>query len=232
MPIADIVVESKINETFRVKQVSALFDVPFTEKTREEWSVNLPIENKKWRIGLILGPSGSGKTTIGRKLFGKNAYHNGFEWSKRKSILDDFPEELSIKDICGALTSVGFGSTPNWVRSYYVLSNGEKYRVELARLLLSSDKIHVIDEFTSVVDRNVAKICSMAIQKAIRRQVTEKQYVMLSCHYDIIDWLSPDWIYDLSNNEFTTKDVVKKKLNSKSIRRIETLGDCLVSIII
>jgi len=65
MPVADIIVESNINETFRVKQVSALFDVSFAEKTREQWSVNLPIEDKKWSIGLILGPSGSGKTTIG-----------------------------------------------------------------------------------------------------------------------------------------------------------------------
>ena len=47
-----------------------------------------------------------------------------------------------------------------------VLSNGEQFRAGLARLLLSDEKAVVLDEFTSVIDRQVARIASGAFQKA------------------------------------------------------------------
>jgi len=66
----------------------------------------------------------------------------------------------------------------------------------------------VIDEFTSVVDRQIAKIGAMAFAKGWRRAAKGKQAVLLSCHYDIVDWLQPDWVYDTGKGEF------KKKVNS------------------
>lgn len=53
-----------------------------------------------------------------------------------------------------------------------------------------------MDEYTSVVDRNVAKSMSNALQKFIRNE--GKQIILATCHYDILDWLQPDWIYDLN----------------------------------
>lgn len=52
----------------------------------------------------------------------------------------------------------------------------------------------VFDEFTSVVDRKVAQTASLAVSKAVRR--AEKQFIAVSCHYDILDWLEPDWVFD------------------------------------
>jgi len=205
MPSANIVVETDIESTFRVQQVAALYDVSFGEKSKESWDVNIPIENTDWRIGLILGPSGSGKTTIGKQLFGESAYHTGFEWPENKAVVDGFDKKFSIKEVCGSLTAVGFGSTPNWSRPFRVLSNGEKFRSELARILLEGPSLCVIDEFTSVVDRTVAKVGSSAVHKAVNRSDNGRQYIMLSCHYDIAEWLRPDWIYDLSNNAFTRR---------------------------
>ena len=54
----------------------------------------------------------------------------------------------------------------------------------------------MVDEYTSVVDRNVAKSMSNALQKYIRRE--NKRIILATCHYDIFDWLQPDWIYDLN----------------------------------
>lgn len=89
--------------------------------------------------------------------------------------------------------SVGFGSVPSWLKPYSVLSNGEKVRADLARAMLEKDFI-VFDEFTSVVDRQVAKVASIAIHKAIKR--LEKKFIAISCHYDILEWLEPDWVFD------------------------------------
>ena len=54
----------------------------------------------------------------------------------------------------------------------------------------------LVDEYTSVVDRNVAKSMSNALQKYIRKE--KKQIILATCHYDILEWLRPDWIYDLN----------------------------------
>lgn len=74
-------------------------------------------------------------------------------------------------------------------------------RAEIARLFLEeTEKPAIYDEFTSVVDRQVAQVSSHAISKYIRRN--DKQFVAVSCHRDIIDWLCPDWIFDTDKNEF------------------------------
>jgi GNAT superfamily N-acetyltransferase len=58
----------------------------------------------------------------------------------------------------------------------------------------------VFDEFTSVVDRNVAKVGSHAVQKAVRK--TNQKFVAVTCHYDVEGWLQPDWVYDVSASDF------------------------------
>jgi hypothetical protein len=49
-----------------------------------------------------------------------------------------------------------------------------------------------VDEFTSVVDRQIAKFGALAFSKAWRRLKTPK-VVLLTPHYDVIEWLEPDW---------------------------------------
>ena len=63
----------------------------------------------------------------------------------------------------------------------------------------------VFDEFTSVVDRNVAKVCSAAIAKGIRRGHIPCRFVAVTCHYDVADWLEPDWIVDMATCELTRR---------------------------
>jgi len=172
-------------------QLEGLFDVAPTQQSTELWTVNLDLPDK-WSVGLIVGPSGSGKTTIARELFSDNLV-TSWEWSKTKSILDDFPRDMSIKDIVALLSSVGFSSPPSWVRPFDVLSNGEQFRVTLARTLAEMKDLAVVDEFTSVVDRTVAKTGSAAVAKAVRRR--GQQFIAVSCHYDIAEWLEPDWVY-------------------------------------
>lgn len=191
----DIVRESPITSSGRVIQVASMFDVPPAEKSRVEWHLEVDLEARPWSVGLIVGPSGSGKSTIARELFG-DAMVDEFAWSKDRSILDDFPEEMGIRDLVGLFTSVGFSSPPSWMRPYGVLSNGERFRVHVARALAEQrdGRPVVIDEFTSVIDRQVARVASHAVQKTVRRMGT--RFVAVSCHYDIVEWLQPDWILE------------------------------------
>lgn len=207
MPTANIVIESEISRSIRCQQLEAMFDVPPKERQRLEWKVEMPFESQSWNVGLIVGPSGSGKSTIGKEIF-KGEYQPEIAW-KEKSIIDDFREDIGIEAITAACSAVGFNTIPAWLRPYSVLSTGEKFRVEIARRLLEIPDPIVVDEFTSVVDRQVAKIGAFAVQKYVRRN--NRQFIGISCHYDVEEWLMPDWVYDVGAMEYRARGSLQLK---------------------
>lgn len=221
----DIKKESNIDKTFRVSTVMADFDLKI-EQANETFkgAINIP---DNWNIGVIVGGSGTGKTTIARELF-SNDIITGFEYNS-KSVIDDMPKNKNMDEITKMFYTVGFGSVPSWIKPYNVLSNGEKMRVDLARALLENDLI-VFDEYTSVVDRQVAQTASIAINKAIKN--TNKQFIAISCHYDILDWLQPDWVFDTNTmtSFFGQSHALKKYLTSGSVATQN--GNTLKNIII
>lgn len=188
MPNFDIVKQNTPSKSFRVSKVLADFDVK-PEHSSEHFigKIELP---ETWNIGVIVGASGTGKSTIVKEVFDDQLI-KGFDYSAA-SVIDDMPD-VPVDKITKMFYSVGFGSVPSWLKPYSVLSNGEKMRVDLARALLEREYV-VFDEFTSVVDRNVAQTACLAVQRAIRK--TNKKFVAVSCHYDILDWLEPDWVFD------------------------------------
>lgn len=192
MPTFNILKKSEINKTFRVAKIMADFDVKI-EHANELFKGKIEYPDK-WQIGIIVGGSGTGKTTIAKFLYGDLIYDN-FKYTA-KSVIDDMPSD-DVQEIQKMFYAVGFGSVPSWLKPYHVLSNGEKMRVDLARKMLSSDFI-VFDEFTSVVDRQVAKVMSIAIKKALKKY-PNKKFVAIGCHFDIIEFLQPDWIYNTDN---------------------------------
>jgi len=230
MPSFDIIREIEAKDTFRVKSVVDAFDLQ-TQNIKEHFKGNIDIDSKKWNVGLIVGSSGSGKSTIANEVFG-NCFCD-FDY-KESSVIDDMPKCKSIKEITKAFTSVGFASPPSWLKPYGVLSNGERMRCDLANAILKEKEIIAFDEFTSVVNREVAKTGSYAISKAVKK--LDKKFIAVSCHSDIIEWLEPDWIYDTDKQEFffalsKSKD---PKLNSKFTKQKKnnTIGNYLKSIII
>ncbi len=211
-----IVVGSKIMKTPRVMQVEGLFDVPPSERSEQAWEVSLPLDEREWNVGLIVGPSGCGKSTIARKFFGKHLCA-GFDWPTNKSILDGFPE-MPIKEITELLSSVGFSSPPLWLRPFRVLSTGQQMRVNVARLLAENKSLAVMDEFSSVVDRTVAQIGSVAIAKTVRR--LNQKFIAVTCHADVADWLQPDWIYQPGTNQFGWRSLQRRPAINLIIRRV------------
>jgi ABC-type ATPase with predicted acetyltransferase domain len=214
-------------KTFRVESIASQFTLEDV-LLEKNFKGKLPIENEDWSIGVIVGRSGTGKSTIARHLF-PEYYIKGFPY-KEPSILDDFPEKLASTEITKALSSVGFSSPPDWLKSYEQLSQGEKMRVDIARAMLLDEPIIVFDEFTSVVDREVAKISSFAIQKAIRR--TNKKFIAVTCHYDVVDYLEPDWVLCTDDMVFTKKKLGTLQSNSTSGAAALVSGTTLSTIII
>ena len=188
-----------------------------------------------WQIGVVVGPSGSGKTTLARKLFG-DCFIEKVDRPRDRAVIDCFGrtpsqhrfltgaariEELSIKEITGLLTAVGFSSPPSWIKPYQVLSGGERFRCDLARALSGTHPrppLVAFDEFTSVVDRNVAKIGSAAVAKGIRSGQIRCRFVAVTCHYDILDWLEPDWVIDMATREFQRRSLRRPAIRLEIFR--------------
>lgn len=185
-------------DSYRAARVKSLFNVE--SGADFAFDADLPIDGSDWKLGVIVGPSGSGKTSIGRNIWGASAMHASGGWPSDRPIIDAISPGGDFDDVTGALASVGLGSVPAWLRPWRVLSNGERFRADLARIVCEAPERVVIDEFTSVVDRQIARVGALAFGKAWRR--TGGQCVLLSCHYDILDWLQPCWVFDTGSGRF------------------------------
>jgi len=181
-----------------------MFDVPPTEKLSHHWQGEIPIDEKPWNVGLIVGPSGAGKSSVARQLFGEE---KTFEWNAL-SVIDDFDRRFPIQEITETCSAVGFNTIPSWMKPFGVLSTGEKFRVDLARRLIDQDDLLMVDEFTSVVDRQVAQIGSHAVQKFVRKH--NKKFVAVTCHYDVVEWLQPDWILEPMTMDFQWRSLRRR----------------------
>ena len=187
--MSEIKLVSEIVNDKYTQHVYNKFDIQDSEKT--EVVVNFdftPIKGKEWNIGVVYGSSGCGKTTILKALGNLTTS----EFDHKKALISNF-DFIEPSEAARVLTSMGLSSVPTWLRPFSALSNGEQYRAELAYKVAKAEdgEVILVDEFTSVVDRDVAKAMSFALQKYIRK--TNKKIVLASCHYDIMEWLMPDW---------------------------------------
>lgn len=182
----------------------------FDIQNRENTSIKIPVNFAEcktfdWNIGVIYGGSGSGKTTL-LKEFGSLTEQ---KFDNSLSLISNF-NWLEPEEAVNLLSSVWLSSIPTYLRPFSLLSNGEQYRASLAYKVgrASKNDVILIDEFTSVVDRDVAKSMSFSIQKYIRKH--NKKIIFASCHFDIMEWLKPDWTYSPHKGRVERHDYLRQ----------------------
>lgn len=206
-------------DTYRAARVKSLFNA------ENGCNFDLVIDDVDlsgdWNIGVVVGASGSGKTSIGKQIFGENKIVDmSAGWNDGIPIIDDIAPGGDFNTVTGLLASVGLGDVPAWLRPYRVLSNGEQFRAGLARLICEKPEEVVVDEFTSVIDRQIARIGAQAFQKAWRRENPSGKVVLLTPHYDVLDWLQPDWVIDTKDRSFTRGHLRQRPPIELEIRKV------------
>jgi len=194
----EVILKSKVNQEFRCQVAANSLDIDVEKKSIHHLkidNINIP---KKWNVGLIYGNSGSGKTTMIKHLYGENIFD--VKLNENEPIINQLPKDLSYEDCAKLLNGIGLNSVPCWIRPVKTLSNGQKARAEAVYLMTKSNDVVFIDEWTSVVDRTVAKAMSLCLYKYAKKN--NKKIILCSCHIDIIEWLNPDWLIDCNKQEF------------------------------
>lgn len=170
------------------------FDYEFTGESKF-YPYQLPKEvlGLDFSILVITGGSGRGKSTL-LKEFDDRYSFNTKTYDNTKALVSNFntPTEASYK-----LSAVGLNSMPVWCRPRNVLSVGEGFRADVA---INLESFKIFDEFTSTIDRNVAKSTCNGLQRYIRDN-NLTNIVFCSCHKDYIPFLQPDIIVDLDEEK-------------------------------
>lgn len=177
-------------------------DIDITKKSVHKLKIdgiNIP---ENWNIGLVYGASGSGKTTLIKKIFGDDVFRTILD--ENEPIINQLPKHLTYEECANILSGIGLNSVPCWVRPVKTLSNGQRARAEAAMLMVQDHPVVNIDEWTSVVDRTVAKAMSHCVQKFARKY--NKRIILCSCHHDVIEWLLPDWFIDCNEQKFHLRE--------------------------
>jgi energy-coupling factor transporter ATP-binding protein EcfA2 len=197
----DVLLQSPVSKSFMAQKAANSLDIDVEKKSIHHLTITADLETD-FNVGLIIGASGSGKTTLAKKIFGDDVFVSVVK--EDVPIIEQFHDGMSYDDRATVLNGAGLTSVPCWIRPFYTLSNGQKARAEIALLLTKeNNEMFAVDEWTSVVDRTVAKAMSNCVQKMARNN--NKKIVLLSCHYDVIEWLNPCWIIDCNKQTYTDR---------------------------
>jgi len=100
-----------------------------------------------------------------------------------ETVGETFEEGLEL------LSRVGLNDAFLFLRSYEQLSDGQKYRYKIAKLIESKAQFWIMDEFCATLDRDTAKIVAFNVQKQARR--TGKAVLAATTHTDLFEDLAP-----------------------------------------
>ena len=209
----ELTLKSDVSKTFRCQKAADSLDIDVEKKSIHHFKVKADIESD-FSIGLILGASGSGKTTLAKHIFGEDCFKTPLDINK--PIIEQFDKKYSYEECAKMLSGIGLTSVPCWIRPVKTLSNGQRVRAESALLMSQSDEEIIIDEWTSVVDRTIAKAMSHCVQKHARK--VKKKIILLSCHYDVVEWVNPDWIIDCNLQTFQDRRSLRPEERKRNER--------------
>ncbi|MFT4413202.1 ATP-binding cassette domain-containing protein [Fredinandcohnia humi] len=208
--------KSEITE--RTLAISEAFGISLDDEQVFTIYDNLELNVKQGDVIYITGDSGSGKSLLLkelRKLLPNGLSTNELTIDPESTIIDGVGR--NIDEALYFLSLVGLNDAFIFLRKYKELSDGQKYRFQLAKLLESNADSWFIDEFCALLDRETARVVSFNIQKMARK--FNKTLVVATTHNDLLQDLYPSIV------------VTKGIENDVKIERFQIPAECQCSLI-
>lgn len=188
--------DTEVERSQRVLDVAEMFGLGLDDKTFVVLS-DLELDIRDGDIVYITGQSGSGKSTILKELRA--------EMDKRgisvcsidevemldKPIVDQvYPDNSGLSKTLELFSLVGLSDANLFLRKPNELSDGQRYRFRLAKMIESGAKVWMADEFLALLDRVTAKVIAYNIQKIARK--VGVTLIVATTHRDMVEDLHPD----------------------------------------
>ncbi|RWJ03507.1 ATP-binding cassette domain-containing protein [Mesorhizobium sp.] len=183
---------SSVERTPRVLEIAEGFGLGLSDKKFVIYD-NLDLNIEDGDVVYITGQSGSGKSLLLRDLKSQMQ-------AAGKSVVDlnDIVlEERPVIELIGRTTTeatdllakAGISDAWIYIRKPSELSDGQRYRLKLAKIMESGADVWSADEFGAVLDRATAKVIAFNVQKVAR--ALGKTLMVATTHTDLKDELGP-----------------------------------------
>lgn len=183
---------TEVERSKRVLEIAEAFGLGLDDKEFVVFD-NLGIEIREGDVVYITGQSGSGKSTVLREL-------STLMTAEGKTVADIDKVELldaplidqigtSTKEALTLLSVAGLNDAYLFIRKPSELSDGQRYRFRLAKLIESGAQVWIADEFLAVLDRTTAKVIAFNLQKVARS--VGATVLVATTHSDMVKDLAP-----------------------------------------
>jgi ABC-type ATPase with predicted acetyltransferase domain len=155
-----------------------------------------PVLDVELKIGpsdivYVTGDSGSGKSVLLRAIKQDLGYEAidvaDLQVELEKPLIETVGS--TVEEGLELLSRVGLNDAFLFLRSFDQLSDGQKYRYRIAKLLETKAKFWILDEFAATLDRDTAKIVAFNLQKIARHE--GRCVIAATTHMDLFTDLNP-----------------------------------------
>lgn len=184
---------TEVERSDRVLEIAEAFGLGLDDKEFVVFD-NQPLEIQQGDVVYITGQSGSGKSTVLKELvIQMNTEGLQVADIDKVELLDKPLIDQIGKDTAEALNLLsiaGLNDAYLFIRKPKELSDGQRYRFRLAKIIESGAKVWVADEFLAVLDRTTAKVIAFNLQKVARKMGAT--LMVATTHTDMVDDLAPN----------------------------------------
>jgi ABC-type lipoprotein export system ATPase subunit/GNAT superfamily N-acetyltransferase len=193
--IINISYETATEVTSRTIGVAEAFGLGVDQHHRFVIYDNVELKIGPTDIVYITGDSGSGKSVLLKALEHDIKHDIGQSVINMKDIQVEFDKPLidtigkTFTEGLELLSRVGLNDAFLFVRRYRELSDGQKYRYRIAKMIESGAQWWIFDEFCSLLDRDTAQIVAFNVQKLARK--LGRAVLAATTHTDLLRDLKP-----------------------------------------
>jgi ABC-type ATPase with predicted acetyltransferase domain len=160
-----------VDRTDRVLEVAEAFGLGLDDKEFVVFD-NQELEIMQGDVVYVTGQSGSGKSTVLRELKAQMRAAGMSLCDIDEIQFQDCPliDQIGTdtNDALRLLSIAGLNDAYLFIRKPQELSDGQRYRFRLAKLIEAGAKVWLADEFLAVVDRDTARVIAYNMQKVAR----------------------------------------------------------------